>query len=118
MNAAGLLTVVRLFFLFILSVTLPLVGHCAAYTSLLSWAGWGSSSKSIETWEDRSGEISKLSFRGNKQAEKNESGHSDDKSRFSGPLAIPGAPVTADNGEPFTSSSGGGFGSGDDLDDL
>ncbi|WP_257281688.1 hypothetical protein [Endozoicomonas sp. ISHI1] len=275
MKTAELLTVVRLFFVFILSVIAPFSGHCAAYTSLLSWTGWVGSPKVTEAWRDASGEISKLSFKGNnppllftydykaadenggtvselennqfyvildsqpgdqfnfcfrtppalstghfpsppvfkkpvtgqampdiqngkvrqvsstpdtgrwqheysaswrlpaghqslvlaiedndigwviepecsgifsesaalpsssgsntsvnkktssvdifyrnKQAEKNGSGHSDDKSRFSGPLAIPGAPVTADNGEPFTSSSGGGFGSGDDLDDL
>ncbi|WP_422137622.1 death domain-containing protein [Endozoicomonas sp. ALC020] len=265
----------HLFFLFILSVTLPLAGHCNAYTSLLSWAGWGSSSKVTETWGETTGEISKLSFRGNnppllltydrkavgengktvselennqfyvildsqpgdqfnfcfrtspasstgdfpslpvfkkpvtgqgmpdmqsgrirrvastpdrgrwqheysarwrlpaghqslvlaiednddgwiiepecsgivsengslpllpgsnasankkisfvdifyrdKPTEKDGSGHSDDSSRVSGPFAIPGASGTADNSEPFTSSGGGGFGSGDDLGDL
>ncbi len=258
----------RLFFLFTLLVTFPLTGHCAAYTSLVSWAGWGSSSKAIQA----PGEISKLSFIGsnppllltydrkavgdngktiselennqfyvildsqpgnqfnfcfrtppasstgnfpsppvfkkpvtgqampdiqngdirriasapdsdrwqheysarwrlpaghqslvlaiedndngwviepecsgffsesaalpsshtsankktsfvdifyrNQQAVKNGLDHSDDKSRLSGPFAIPGASGTADNSEPFISSGGGGFGSSDDLGDL
>ncbi|WP_422137167.1 hypothetical protein [Endozoicomonas sp. ALC020] len=62
MKNAGPLTMVRLFFLFILSVILPLSGHCAFYTSLLSWSDWGSFSKVTDT----SGEINKLSFRDNK----------------------------------------------------
>ncbi|WP_448215932.1 hypothetical protein [Endozoicomonas sp. 2B-B] len=62
MKNAGPLTMVCLFFLFILSVILPLSGHCAFYTSLLNWSGWGSFSKVTET----SGEINKLSFRDNK----------------------------------------------------
>ncbi len=85
---------VRLFFLFTLPVTLPLAGHCAVYTSLMSWAGW------------------------EKQAVKNGSDHSDDSSRFSGPFAMPGASGTANNSETFTSFAGGGFSSGDDLGDL
>ncbi|WP_252177069.1 death domain-containing protein [Endozoicomonas sp. 4G] len=94
MKATRLLTIGQLFFLFISFVTLPLAGHCAAYSSLVSWAGW------------------------EKQAVNNGSDHSGDSSRFSGPFAIPGASGTADNGEPFISSGGGSFGSNDDLDDL
>ncbi|WP_252178008.1 hypothetical protein [Endozoicomonas sp. 4G] len=63
MKIATLLTMARLCFLFILSVILPLAGHCAAYSGLVSWMGWGSSSKAIdEGWAESSGEISKLSF--------------------------------------------------------
>ncbi|WP_252179083.1 death domain-containing protein [Endozoicomonas sp. 4G] len=54
----------------------------------------------------------------NTETKKNEPDHPDDSSRSSGPLAIPGAPDTADNSEPFPSSGGGGFGGSDDLDDL
>ncbi|WP_252179084.1 death domain-containing protein [Endozoicomonas sp. 4G] len=60
MKAVRLLPKTHLFLLFILSVIFPIAGYSDAYTNLLSWAGWGISSKAIQT----PGEISKLSFRG------------------------------------------------------
>ncbi|WP_252177078.1 death domain-containing protein [Endozoicomonas sp. 4G] len=65
MKTASLQTMVHHFLLFILSVILPLTGHSASYTNLLSWTGWGSSSKNIEKWSGATGDISKLSFIGN-----------------------------------------------------
>ncbi|WOG30154.1 hypothetical protein [Endozoicomonas sp. 8E] len=54
----------------------------------------------------------------NKQTVKHGPDKPDGSSRFSGPSAIPGASDTADNSEPYISSGGGGFGGGNDLDDL
>ncbi|WP_252179082.1 hypothetical protein [Endozoicomonas sp. 4G] len=61
MKAVRLFPETRLFLLFVLSVIFPAAGYSDAYTNLLSWTGWGISSKAIQI----SGEISKLSFRGN-----------------------------------------------------
>ncbi|WOG30152.1 hypothetical protein [Endozoicomonas sp. 8E] len=68
MRTVRLLTMVRLFLLFILAVIFPLVGHSAALTSLLSWTGWVSSSKAIEKRSETLDEISKLSFIGQSPA--------------------------------------------------
>ncbi|WOG30022.1 TatD family hydrolase [Endozoicomonas sp. 8E] len=53
-----------------------------------------------------------------KQAVKNGPDYLNDKTRLNGPFSIPGAADIADNSQPFASSSGGGFGGSDDLDDL
>ncbi|WP_448217207.1 hypothetical protein [Endozoicomonas sp. 2B-B] len=54
----------RLFLLFILSVILPFAGHSFAYSNLVRWPDWGSSSKDIVKRGEVSGIINKLSFIG------------------------------------------------------
>ncbi|WP_422138092.1 death domain-containing protein [Endozoicomonas sp. ALC020] len=64
MKTVKLLTMIRLFMLFILAVTFPLVGHSAAFSNLLSWTACMSSSKAIEKRSETLEGISKLSFIG------------------------------------------------------
>ncbi|WP_422452262.1 hypothetical protein [Endozoicomonas sp. ALC066] len=64
MKTARLLAMTRLFLLFILSVILPFAGHSFAYSNLVRWPDWGSSSKDIVKRGEVSGIINKLSFIG------------------------------------------------------